>query len=47
MLLDIFFRVQGKGAHADPGPKALRLVGSLVGKRTTLSDEELATQTRF
>src|SRR5215813_4593269 len=30
---DIFLRVQGKGAHADPGPEALHL-GGIVGWKT-------------
>src|SRR5262249_12185402 len=30
---DIFLRVQGKGAHADPGPEALHL-GGIVGCKT-------------
>src|SRR5262245_64563341 len=41
------FESKARARTPIPARKLSTLVGSLAGKRTTVSDEELATQTRF
>src|SRR6516162_5968557 len=41
------FESRARARTPIPARKLSTLVGSLAGKRTTVSDEELATQTRF